>query len=339
MAPLLARRYPGAIMHDHHGHDHDHHDHDHHDHGAHGHGHAHGHHHHAPASFGRAFAIGIALNAAYVLAEIGWGLAANSLALLSDAVHNAGDVLALAAAWGAAYLARRLPNARFTYGLRRSSILVALGNAMVLLIATGGIAWEALYRLTDPGPVAATTVMIVAAIGIAINGGTAALFARGRKGDLNIRAAYQHMLADAMVSAGVVVGGALVFVTGWSVLDPIVALAVSAAIVWGTWSTLRDSVWMALDGVPAGIDTGAVAAHLAAWPGVTAVHDLHIWPISTTETALTVHLVHPDATQDDAMLHAVRASLHDRFGIGHATIQLESEDGACVCSLVDAPPA
>ena len=327
------------MAHDHHGHDH--HDHDHHDHGAHAHGHAHshGHHHHAPASFGRAFAIGIALNTIYVLAEIAYGLAAHSLALLSDAVHNAGDVLALAAAWGAAYLARRLPSANFTYGLRRSSILVALGNAMVLLIATGGIAWEALYRLTVPTAVAADTIIIVAAIGIVINGATAALFASGRKGDLNIRAAFQHMLADALVSAGVVSGGVLVLVTGWSVLDPLVALAVSVAIVWGTWSTLRDSVRMALDGVPAGIDTGAVAAHLAAWPGVAAVHDLHIWPISTTETALTVHLVHPEGPQDDTMLHAVRASLHERFGIGHATIQLETEDGACVCSLVDAPKA
>lgn len=327
------------MAHDHHGHDH--HDHDHHDHGAHAHGHAHshGHHHHAPASFGRAFAIGIALNTIYVLAEIAYGLAAHSLALLSDAVHNAGDVLALAAAWGAAYLARRLPSANFTYGLRRSSILVALGNAMVLLIATGGIAWEALYRLTVPTAVAADTIIIVAAIGIVINGATAALFASGRKGDLNIRAAFQHMLADALVSAGVVAGGVLVLVTGWSVLDPLVALAVSVAIVWGTWSTLRDSVRMALDGVPAGIDTGAVAAHLAAWPGVAAVHDLHIWPISTTETALTVHLVHPEGPQDDTMLHAVRASLHERFGIGHATIQLETEDGACVCSLVDAPKA
>jgi cobalt-zinc-cadmium efflux system protein len=304
--------------------------HDHHAHHAHAPGHAHA---HAPKTFGRAFAIGIALNTAYVLAEIGYGVAAHSLALLSDAVHNAGDVLGLAAAWGAARLAARLPSAGFTYGMRRSSILVALANAVVLLVATGGIAWEALRRLASPTQVAAETIMVVAAIGIAVNGITAWLFASGRKGDLNIRAAFQHMLADALVACGVVAGGALVLATGWLPLDPLIALAVAAIIVWGTWGLLRDATRLALDGVPPGIDAGAVAAHLAAWPGVADIHDLHIWPMSTTETALTVHLVRPDAALDDAMLLALRSSLRDRYGIAHATIQVETGESACACTL------
>jgi cobalt-zinc-cadmium efflux system protein len=304
--------------------------HDHHAHHAHAPGHAHA---HAPKTFGRAFAIGIALNTAYVLAEIGYGVAAHSLALLSDAVHNAGDVLGLAAAWGAARLAARLPSAGFTYGMRRSSILVALANAVVLLVATGGIAWEALRRLASPTQVAAETIMVVAAIGIAVNGITAWLFASGRKGDLNIRAAFQHMLADALVACGVVAGGALVLATGWLPLDPLIALAVAAIIVWGTWGLLRDATRLALDGVPPGIDADAVAAHLAAWPGVADIHDLHIWPMSTTETALTVHLVRPDAALDDAMLLALRSSLRDRYGIAHATIQVETGESACACTL------
>jgi cobalt-zinc-cadmium efflux system protein len=330
------------MPHQHHDHAHSpgpaHHD----DHHAHAPGHAHtpapghapGHaHHHAPASFGRAFAIGIALNTAYVLAEAGFGVAAHSLALLSDAVHNAGDVLGLAAAWGAARLAARLPSAGFTYGMRRSSILVALANAIVLLVATGGIAWEALRRLASPAPVAAETIMVVAAVGIAVNGITAWLFASGRKGDLNIRAAFQHMLADALVAAGVVAGGALVLATGWLPLDPLIALAVAAIIVWGTWGLLRDATRLALDGVPPGIDAGAVAAHLATWPGVTDVHDLHIWPMSTTETALTVHLVRPNFTHADPMLRAIRLSLRNRYGIDHATIQCETGDTPCACIL------
>jgi cobalt-zinc-cadmium efflux system protein len=319
-----------------HGHGHDHHDHGpdqaHHAHAHHAHTHSPGHV-HAPANFGRAFAIGIALNTAYVLAEAGYGIAAHSLALLSDAVHNAGDVLGLAAAWGAARLAARLPSAGFTYGMRRSSILVALANAAVLLVATGGIAWEAIRRLASPAPVAAETIMVVAAIGIAVNGITAWLFASGRKGDLNIRAAFQHMLADALVAAGVVAGGALVLATGWLPLDPLIALAVSAVIVWGTWGLLRDATRLALDGVPPGIDAGAVAAHLATWPGVTDVHDLHIWPMSTTETALTVHLVRPHSTLPDPMLRAIRLSLRNRYGIGHATIQVETGDTPCACTL------
>ncbi len=314
-------------------HGHEHPPHDEHGHDDRGHAHAHV---HAPTSFGRAFAVGIALNTLYVVAEAGYGLTAHSLALLSDAVHNAGDVLGLVAAWTAARLATRLPSASFTYGLGRSSILVALGNAIVLLIATGGIAWEAVRRLANPTPVAAGTIMLVATGGIAVNGITAALFASGRKADLNIRAAFQHMLADALVAAGVVAGGALVLATGWSVLDPLVALMVSAVIVWSTWGLLRDATRLALDGVPPGIDPEAVAAHLAAWPGITDVHDLHIWPMSTTEAALTVHLVRPDAAPDDAMLRALRHSLQDRFGIGHATIQVETGEGACACILTHA---
>lgn len=312
------------------------HHHAHHDHHAHhgpGHRHDHG---HARKDFGRAFAIGIALNTLYVLAEAGFGLAAHSLALLSDAVHNAGDVLGLAAAWGAARLAARRPSAGYTYGMRRSTILVALVNAVVLLVATGGIAAEAVRRLLAPVPVAGGTVMLVAALGIVVNGLTAALFAAGRKGDLNIRAAFQHMLADALVAAGVVAGGAVVLATGWSAVDPLVALAVAAVIVWGTWALLREATRLALDGVPPGIDPAAVASLLAAVPGVASVHDLHIWPMSTTETALTVHLVRPDSPPDDAMLRDLRASLRDRFGIGHATIQVETEAAACACSLAHA---
>lgn len=321
------------MAHDHHGHKQQ--PDDEHGHGHDDRGHAHAHV-HAPTSFGRAFAVGIALNALYVAAEVGYGLTAHSLALLSDAVHNAGDVLGLVAAWTAARLATRLPSASFTYGLRRSSILVALGNAIVLLIATGGIAWEAVRRIANPTPVAAGVIMLVAAGGIAVNGITAALFASGRKGDLNIRAAFQHMLADAFVAAGVVAGGALVLATGWSVLDPLVALAVSTVIVWGTWRLLRDATRLALDGVPPGIDPEAVAAHLAAWPGIADVHDLHIWPMSTTEAALTVHLVRPGGAPDDAMLRGLSRSLRDRFGIGHATIQVETGQGACACTLVSA---
>ena len=328
--------------HDHAEHDHAEHEHEHgHEHGG-GHGHAaygHGHagHSHAPARFGRAFAIGIALNTFYVLAEIAYGLLAHSLALLSDAVHNAGDVLGLAAAWGAAHLATRRPSAAYTYGMGGSSILAALANAVLLLIACGGIAWEAVRRLIAPSPVEGLVVILVAVLGIVVNGVTAMLFASGRKGDLNIRAAFQHMVGDALVSAGVVVSGAAVLATGWTMLDPLMALVVAVVIVGGSWGLLRDATRLALDGVPPGIDASQVGAYLADLPGVTAVHDLHIWPMSTTETALTVHLVRPQATLDDAALQALRASLRDRFGIGHATIQVESGEAACVCNLAERP--
>ncbi|HEX3920364.1 MAG TPA: cation diffusion facilitator family transporter [Caulobacteraceae bacterium] len=321
-------------------HDHDpHHDHDHagHDHG-HGHahhGHAHGHHghSHAPTDFGRAFAIGIALNGAYVVGEAVYGVFANSLALLADAGHNAGDVISLALAWLAAWLSNRAPSRRYTYGLRSSSILAALANAVLLALVTGGIAWEAVLRLMQPQASAGITMMGVAAVGILINGATALMFMSGRDRDLNIKSAFQHMASDALVALGVVVGGGLILFTHWLWLDPVISLAISAVIVFGTWSLLREALALALAGVPAGIDRGGVAAYLEALPGVTEVHDLHIWGMSTTETALTAHLVRPDAGVDDALLAEVCEQLKRRFAIQHATLQVER--GEHPCELAD----
>ena len=317
-----------------------HHDHTHHGQGhthGHDHGHSHAHggggghpHHHAPASFGTAFAVGAALNIAFVAAEAVYGVLGHSVALLADAGHNLGDVLGLFVAWGAASLGRRAPSERFTYGLRSSSILAALFNAVVLLVVTGGVAWEAVRRLASPEPTAGLTVMAVAAAGIAVNGITAWLFASGRKGDLNIRGAFQHMLADAIVSAGVVVAGAAILFTGWQWLDPLVSLVVSGVIVWGTWGLLRDSLQMVLHAVPPGIDVRAVRRCLEGQPGVFAMHHLHIWPMSTTETALTCHLVMPAGHPGDAALRALCGALHERFGIGHTTVQVETgAEGQC----------
>ena len=294
----------------------------------HAHGHAHGHS-HAPADFGRAFAIGIALNLGFVAIEAGYGFFAHSLALLADAGHNLSDVLGLAIAWGASSLSKRRPTQRFTYGLRGSSILAALFNAVLLLLAAGAIAVEAIRRFGNPEPVAGTTVMVVAGIGIAVNAVTAWLFASGRKGDINIKGAWLHMMADAAVSVGVVVAGLLIRSTGWSWLDPLTSLAIVAVIVWSTWGLLRDSLAMSLDAVPPGIDRRLVEGHLAGLPGVSHVHDLHIWSISTTEIALTAHLVRSDAAHEDAFLHDAAASLKNRFGIGHATLQIERLAGAC----------
>ena len=312
-----------------HGHDHDHGDHAHaHDHA--GHSHGPGGHHHAPASFGRAFAIGIALNVAYVAGEAVFGVLAHSLSLLADAGHNLGDVLGLATAWIAESLGRRLPSGRFTYGLRRSSILSALSNAIVLLIVTGGIAWEAVRRLITPEPVAGNIVMIVAAIGILVNGGTALLFASGRKGDLNIRGAFLHMASDALMALAVVVAGAAIWFTGWRWIDPVISLLVAGVIVAGTWSLLRGSLDLALDAVPPGVDRAAVELFLRQLPGVTDLHDLHIWGMSTTETALTAHLVRPDLPTDDALLQRAAEDLRRRYGIGHATFQIEhGQAGPC----------
>ena len=312
------------MAHDHHAHDHHDHGHDH-DHGAHSHG-GHGHS-HAPADFGRAFAIGITLNLGFVVVEAAYGLIAGSLALVADAGHNLSDVLGLVIAWIAATLAKRQPSARRTYGMKRSSILASLTNAVLLLIAVGAIVVEAVRRLDNPAPVAETTVIVVAAIGIAINLGTALLFARGSKGDINIRGAYLHMAADAAVSLGVVVAGFAMMATGWLWLDPLVSLGIALVIVLGTWGLLKESLDMALDAVPAGIDEGAVHSHLAALPGVTAVHDLHIWAMSTTETALTAHLVRPGHAIDDVFLGKVADELHGRFSIGHVTIQIEAGNG------------
>lgn len=298
-----------------------------------GHSHDHGHdgHAHAPASFGRAFAVGIALNTAFVGIEAGYGLAIGSMALLADAGHNLSDVLGLVIAWAGATLARRAPSKRFTYGLRGSSILAALINALLLLVAVGMIALEAIQRFADPAPVAGRTVMFVAAIGIVVNTATALLFARGRKGDINIRGAYLHMAADAAVSAGVVVAGALILATGAYWIDPAVSLAIVLVILWSTWGLLKDSVKMSLAAVPAHLDTDEVRAELEAMTGVARVHHLHIWNMSTTETALTVHLVMPAGHPGDAFLAELQERLHDRFHIGHSTIQIERQ------GLDDAP--
>lgn len=302
---------------------HDAHDHAKHDH--HGHSHGPGGHVHAPTNFGTAFAVGIALNTAFVIIEAIYGFASNSMALVADAGHNLSDVLGLVVAWAAVILSKRAPSARYTYGLRASSILAALFNAVFLLVAVGAIGWEAILRLINPEPVAGVTVMIVATIGIVINGFTAWLFASGRKGDLNIRGAYLHMAADAAVSAGVVVAALVIIFTGWLWLDAATSLVIVAVIVWGTWGLLRDSTAMSLGAVPSSIDPVAVRRYLEQCPGVTQVHDLHIWPMSTTEAALTCHLVIPAGQPGDAFLFKIAHRLKDDFGIQHTTIQIETD--------------
>ena len=312
----------------HHDHDHDHDHDDHHGHDDHDH---HGHH-HAPASFGMAFAIGIGLNMAFVLIEAFFGFFSNSVALLSDAGHNLSDVLGLVAAWTGSVLARRVPSARYTYGLRGSSILAALANAVFLLVAIGGLSWEALQRFANPEPVHGWLVMIVAAVGVAVNGVTAWLFASGSKGDINLRGAFLHMLADAVLSAGVIVAGVVILLTGWMWLDPAVSLVINAVIIWGTWSLLRESLSMSMAAVPRAIDPIAVRTFLLEQPGVSGLHDLHIWPMSTTETALTCHLVIPGGHPGDAFLHGTCEELAHRFKIGHPTLQIET-DPATACAL------
>jgi len=300
--------------HHHHGHDH-------------GHGHAHGHgHSHAPANFDRAFAIGITINILYVVGEATAGLWTGSVALLADAGHNLSDVLGLAVAWGGATLARTRPTKRFTYGLKGSTILAALANALLLMIALGAIVLEAAQRFNAPPPLAGLTVSAVAGLGIVVNAVTAWLFAGGRHGDVNIRGAYLHMLADAAVSAGVVVAGVVIWWTGIGWIDPLVSIVIAALIFWQTWGLLRETVEMSLAAVPRGIDYDRVQAALLGLDGVTAVHDLHIWPMSTTEPILTAHLVMPAGHPGDAFLDGVHELLHDRFGIGHATLQVESGD-------------
>jgi cobalt-zinc-cadmium efflux system protein len=297
-----------------------------HEHAGAGHDHAHA---HPPPASDRAFAIGVVLNLGFVGVEIAYGIAANSLALLSDAAHNAGDVFGLLIAWGAVHLGRSLPTKRRTYGLRRSSILAALVNAIVLLLAVGGIAWEALGRIANPEVVQSVTVIAVAAAGVVINTASALLFMPGRKEDLNVRGAFLHMATDAVVSLAVVLAGLGIYLTGWIWLDPAISLVICIPIVWGTWRLLRESLSLAMDAVPVGIDPHAVEAHLAALPGVLAVHDLHIWGMSTTEVALTVHLVMPVPPSDDRFLGGVCGDLRQRFKIGHCTIQIEHGDFAC----------
>jgi cobalt-zinc-cadmium efflux system protein len=302
-----------------------------HDH-THGHDHAHGAHAHVPNN-GRAFAIGTALNLAFVAIELAYGLYANSLALLADAGHNFSDVIGLLLAWGAATLATRGPSPRFTYGLRGTTILAALANAMLLLVATGAIAWEALRRFSEPSTVSGWVVIWVALAGVVINTATALLFMRDRKSDLNIRGAYLHMAADAGVSLGVVAAGIGMLYTGWLWLDPAVSLGIAIVILIGTWGLLRESTKLALHAVPDGIDPSAVRLRLEALPGVQEVHDLHVWGMSTTETALTAHLVMPGGHPgDDFIANAAHELQHD-FNIGHATLQVETATASAPCAL------
>jgi cobalt-zinc-cadmium efflux system protein len=315
-----------------------HHDHDHGD-DAHAHSHPHGPghgghgHSHAPAAFGRAFAVGIALNTAYIIAEALYGVLANSLALVADAGHNFGDVLSLAVAWVASSLARRAPTERYTYGLRGSSILAALSNAVVLLLVTGGIAWAAILKLVHPSPAGGVTMIAVASAGVLVNGATALMFASGRKGDLNIRAAFAHMASDALVALGVAVCGGVILLSGWTWLDPAVSLAIGGLIVWGTWSLMRESLNLALQAVPASVNRSEVLGYLRGLPGVSDVHDLHIWGMSTTENALTAHLVRPGGELDDTLLRRACTDLRERFSIHHTTLQIEAGLADHPCEL------
>jgi cobalt-zinc-cadmium efflux system protein len=312
------------MPHDHaHGHD-DHHE----DHGSHGHGHD-----HAPKDFGRAFLIGVLLNAGFVAAEVVYGLKSNSVALLADAGHNLSDVLGLLLAWGAAALVDFRPTKRYTYGLRSTSILAALANATLLLLVTGGIAWEAISRLRQPEQAEGHTVIVVAAIGVVINLATALLFMAGRKGDLNVRAAFTHMAGDAAIALGVVVAGVVIVYTGWLWLDPVVSLVIALLVIVGTWGLLRDSVNLALHAVPEGVELSKVRHYLRSVDGVSEVHDLHVWGLSTTETALTAHLVMPAGYPGDATRQKICAELLEHHSISHATLQIELGDTGVACAL------
>ncbi len=321
-----------AHDHDHHAcnHDHDHkHEHKH----EHGHGHGHHHHHGNPADHGRAFAISISLNIIFVCVEFAYGIIANSTALMADAGHNLSDVLGLALAWGAAILAKRAPSSRYTYGLRGSSILAALGNGLLLMLACGAIGWEAVLRFGHPQAVAGLTVSLVAGVGIVINGLSAWMLLAGSKGDLNMRGAYQHMAADADISAGVLVSGLAIMATGWTWLDPAVSIAIVIMILLGTWSLLREALTMAMAGVPDNVDPARIHAFLQTHAGVADSHDLHIWAMSTTETAMTVHLVMPQGHPGDQFLDQLVAGLKSDFAIHHCTVQVEMGTTAHACAL------
>ena len=308
-------------------HDHDH-DHDHH------HGHGHAHHHHIPTDFGRRFAFGMAINMIFVLIEAFYGWQANSLALLADAGHNLGDVAGLALAWAALAAGRIRANDRHTYGWQRGSILASFINAAVLLLLMGGLAVEAVQRLNTPAEIHEWPVIVVAAIGIVINSATAWLFLAGSKHDLNIRGAFLHMAADALVSLGVVIGAFVIMGTGWFWLDPIISLLIAAVVVWGTWSLFRQSLHLLFDGVPQEIDLASVRKHLLALPGVAGLHDLHVWALSTSRNGLTAHLVlAPGAAAPDELLSQAEHLLHEEFNINHVTIQIESETYASQCEL------
>jgi cobalt-zinc-cadmium efflux system protein len=294
-------------------------------------------HDHAIPTHGRAFAIAVGVNLLFSAIEAAYGVMSGSLALIADAGHNLSDVLGLLLAWGASVLATRPATEQRTYGFRKASILGALGSSLLLLIAIGGMAWEALDRITDPAPVQGLTVMIVAGIGVLVNAGTAALFMAGQRTDLNIRGAYLHLAADAAVSVGVVIAGAVIFYTGWLIIDPVMSLVVAIVILVSTWSLLRDSLDLAMDAVPKEIDLAEVRAFLEGQAEVRELHDLHVWPLSTTETALSVHLVlTPEADVEQGLDLAVRLQelLHDRFEIAHATVQVE-RDSAEACRLAN----
>ena len=306
-----------------------------HDH-AHDHGHGHGHHHHIdPNGNGRAFALAIGLNTVFVAIEFIYGFIANSTALMADAGHNLSDVLGLMLAWGAATLARSAPNRRYTYGLRSSSILAALFNALILMMACGAILWEAAHRFAAPAPVAGVTVAVVAGIGVLVNGISAWLFMAGSKDDINIRGAYQHMAADAAISLGVVVSGLAIMATGWAWLDPAVSIVIVLFILVSTWSLLKESLRLVLAAVPDNVDAAKVSAFLIARPGVSAIHDLHIWAMSTTETALTAHLVMPAGYPGDAAVDAISDQLKSDYAIHHCTLQVEMGTTVHGCTLHD----
>jgi cobalt-zinc-cadmium efflux system protein len=299
------------------------------------HGHDHGHHHHGPAGFNTAFAVGIVLNLAFVCIEGFYGWRINSLALLADAAHNLSDVAGLVLAWGGALAGKLRPDARHTYGWKRASILAAFVNALLLLVAMGSLGWEAVGRLRSPEATQGWTMMAVAGVGILINTATALMFMRGREGDLNIRGAFLHMAADALVSLGVVIGGALYLWQGWTWLDPVMSLAIAVIIVAGTWSLFNQSLHLLFDGVPAGIDLAEVREELLELPGVVDVHDLHVWAMGTSQIALTAHLVLDDVAVDQAaLLHAAEHELEAHFGIEHATLQLETRAYATQCPLL-----
>jgi cobalt-zinc-cadmium efflux system protein len=297
-------------------------------------------HDHAPANFNRAFAIGIALNAVFVAIEAFYGWRVNSLALLADAGHNLSDVAGLVLAWGGALALKLRPDARHTYGWKRATILAAFANALLLLMAIGALAWEAIGRLLSTQAAVrdqGVTIMLVAGVGIVINTATALLFMRGRESDLNIRGAFTHMAADALVSAGVVIAGALTLWQGWVWLDPVVSLGIAAVILWGTWGLFKQSLHLLFDGVPDSVDPLAVQACLAALPGVTHVHDLHIWAMGTSQIALTAHLVMPQGRADDAFLQEANHLLRERFAINHVTLQVMQQAFSRSCVAQNPP--
>lgn len=292
-----------------------------------------GHHHHEPQNYNKAFAIGVILNMLFVIIEAIYGYLANSVALIADAGHNFSDVISLLLAWGAAYLATKSASARRTYGFRRVTIIASMISAVLLFIALGGIAYESIGRLQNPAPVSEVTVIVVASIGVVINTVTALLFVSGQKHDLNLKGAYLHMAADAAVSLGVVIAAVVIMATGWLWLDPLTSLAIVVIIVAGTWGLFRDSLNLSIDAVPADVDVPSIERYLLEQSGVDSLHDLHVWALSTTETALTVHLVINETVEGNAFLQALTGELHDRFDIEHATVQLERVSNTFLCPL------